>query len=101
MKKTSDEILYQEESGYKDLLLRKNMKMRIMETLFFVVGMLLLSQFFNTQSPAFKVLAFAIAIAVVCLAPFVYKYTLRPSYKLTKTHLIVSMGGRETRYPLS
>jgi hypothetical protein len=101
MKKTSDEILYQEESGYKDLLLRKNMKMRIMETLFFVVGMLLLSQFFNTQTPAFKVLAFAIAIAVVGLAPFVYKYTLRPSYKLTRTHLIVSMGGRETSYPLS
>ncbi|MFY0545944.1 hypothetical protein [Brevibacillus sp. H7] len=101
MKKESDEILYQEESRYSDLLLRKNFRMRILESVVFVVGMLLASQFFTTQSDTFKVIAFAIAIAVVGLAPFVYKWVLRPQYKLTKTHLIISMGGKEARYPLS
>ncbi|CAM5796983.1 MULTISPECIES: hypothetical protein [Brevibacillus] len=101
MKKQSNDILYQEESGYKDLLLRKSMKMRIMETLAFVIGMLLLSQFFDSRTDAFKIFAFAIAIAVVGLAPFLYKFTLRPSYTLTKTHLIIRMSGQETSYPLS
>ncbi|USG66342.1 hypothetical protein NDK47_03145 [Brevibacillus ruminantium] len=101
MKKQDNEILYQEESGYKDLLLRKSMKMRLTETLAFVVGMLMLSQFFNTRTDVFKVMAFAIAIAVVGLAPFLYKSLLRPSYKLSKTHLIVTISGQETRYPLS
>lgn len=101
MKKGSGEILYQEESTYKDLLLRKNFKLRILETVIFVVGMLIASNFFDTNSNTFKVAAFAIAIAVVGLAPFVYKMVLRPVYKLTKTHLIVSISGQEREYPLS
>ncbi len=101
MKKESGEILYQEESRYADLLLRKNLRMRILESFIFVAGMLIASQFFTTQSGTFKVIAFAIAIAVVGLAPFVYKWVLRPQYKLTKTHLIISISGKETSYPLS
>lgn len=101
MKNQANEILYQEESGYKDLLLRKSMKMRLMETVAFVIGMLLLSSFFNSKTDTFKIMAFAIAIAVVGLAPFLYKWVLRPTYKLTKTHLIITMSGREESYPLS
>jgi hypothetical protein len=100
MRKESGDILYQEESSYKDLLLRKSWKMRVMESVVFVIGMLLLAQFFTSDSTTFKLLAFAIAIAVVGLAPFVYKFVLRPKYKLTKTHLIISMAGKETSYPL-
>lgn len=101
MKKASSDVLYQEESTYKDLLLRKSAKMRIMETVAFVVGMIILAQLFPRNDTAFKVLAFAIAIAVVGLAPFLYKAVLRPVYKLTKTHLIISIAGKETSYPLS
>jgi hypothetical protein len=101
MKKESGDILYQEESSYKDLLLRKSWKMRIFESVVFVVGMLLLAQFFTNDSATFKLLAFAIAIAVVGLAPFVYKFVLRPKYTLTKTHLIISIAGKEASYPLN
>jgi hypothetical protein len=101
MKKESGDILYQEESSYKDLLLRKSWKMRIFESVVFVIGMLLLAQFFTSDSATFKLLAFAIAIAVVGLAPFVYKIALRPKYTLTKTHLIISIAGKETSYPLN
>jgi len=101
MKKESGDIIYQEESRYADLLLRKNVRMRILESVVFVVGMLIASQLFPTESGTFKVIAFAIAIAVVGLAPYVYKWVLRPKYTLTKTHLIISLGGRETSYPLS
>ncbi|MGZ0050995.1 hypothetical protein [Brevibacillus gelatini] len=101
MKKPSTEVLYQEESAYKDMLLRKSWRMRIGETVAFVLGMMILSQFFPSNDTTFKVLAFAIAIAVVGLSPFLYKAMLRPVYKLTKTHLIVSISGKETSYPLS
>ena len=101
MKKMSSEVLYQEESGYKDLLLRKSMKLRILETVAFAVGMVTLAQFFPSNDTAFKVLAIVIAIAVVGLAPFLYKAVLRPVYKLTRTHLIISLSGKENSYPLS
>lgn len=99
--KPQTEVLYQEESTYKDVLLRKSWRMRIMESVAFVLGMLILTQIFPSHNTAFKVLAFAIAIAVVGLSPFLYKSILRPVYKLTKTHLIISMSGKESSYPLS
>jgi len=101
MKKPTTDVLYQEESTYKDMLLRKTWRMRISETIAFVLGMMILAQILPSNNTAFKVLAFAIAIAVVGLAPFLYKSTLRPMYKLTKTHLIITMSGKETSYPLS
>jgi hypothetical protein len=101
MKRETGEIVYQADATYKDLLLRKNIKLRILESVVFVVGMLLLSGFFDTRTTTFKVLAFAIAIAVVGLAPFLYKLVLKPRYILTKTHLIVSISGQERKYPLS
>lgn len=101
MRKPSNEVLYEEASTYKDMLLRKSWKMRINETVLFVLGMMILAQFFPTNDTRFKVLVFAIAIAVVGLSPFMYKSVLRPVYKLTKTHLIISMSGQEKSYPLS
>ncbi|UFJ40943.1 hypothetical protein LOK74_23650 [Brevibacillus humidisoli] len=101
MKKRTEEVLFQAEASYKDLLLRKNMKLRIWETAVFVVGMVLLSVLFGSQSNTFKLLAFAIAFGVVGLSPFLYKAVLRPRYTLTKSHLIVSIAGQERSYPLS
>ncbi|WP_126425053.1 hypothetical protein [Brevibacillus marinus] len=101
MKKRADDVLFEAEASYKDLLLRKNMKLRIWETVLFVIGMVLLSVFFETRSDAFKVLAFVIAFAVVGLSPFLYKAILRPRYTLTKSHLIISIAGQERAYPLS
>ncbi len=101
MKKPNDEILLQVDSSYGDLILRKNLRMRIIETLVFIVGLFVSANILNTQSAAFKVSAFAIAAAVIGLAPFVYKAVLRPRYTLTKTHLIVSISGKETAYPLT
>ncbi|MFD2369613.1 hypothetical protein ACFSO0_06510 [Brevibacillus sp. GCM10020057] len=101
MKKPSTDVLYEEASTYKDMLLRKSVRMRVMETVVFVLGMLILGQIIPSNNTAFKVLAFAIAIAVVGLSPLLYKAILRPVYKLTKTHLIISMSGKEASYPLS
>ncbi|GIO09340.1 hypothetical protein J31TS6_53680 [Brevibacillus reuszeri] len=101
MKKPTTDVLYQEESSYKDMLLRKTWRMRISETILFVIGMMILAQILPTNNTTFKVLAFSIAIAVVGLSPFLYKSILRPMYKLTKTHLIITMSGQETSYPLS
>jgi len=89
------------ESTYKDLLLRKSVKMRVNETILFVLGMLVLSNMFDTNSNLFKVLAFAVAIAVVGLSPFFYKAVMKPRYTLTRTHLIVSISGQERSYPLN
>lgn len=100
MKKTNNEILFQAESTYSDLLMRKSLKLRILETCLFLFGMLFASNFMDTKSGTFKVVAIAIAIAVVALAPFAYKMVLRPRYTLTKTQLIISISGKETAYPL-
>ncbi|MBO8164051.1 MAG: hypothetical protein H0Z34_10085 [Brevibacillus sp.] len=96
-----EEVLFEAEATYKDLLLRKNLKMRIWETVLFVAGIMLLSVLFGSRSTEFKLLAFAIAIAVVGLSPFLYKAVLRPRYTLTKSHLIISIAGRERTYPLT
>ncbi|NGQ96028.1 hypothetical protein G3578_12755 [Brevibacillus sp. SYP-B805] len=101
MKRQTGDILFQAESTYADLLLRKGVKLRLLESLVFVVGMLLASGYFDTRTTTFKILAFAIAIAVVGLSPFVYKAVLRPRYTLTKTHLIISLAGKEREIPLS
>ncbi|MGD8192632.1 hypothetical protein ACQCN2_21905 [Brevibacillus ginsengisoli] len=100
MKKSNDEILFQSESGYSDLLMRKSLKLRILETCLFLFGMLFASNFIDAKSGTFKVIAISIAIAVVGLAPFFYKMVLRPRYTLTKTQLIVSISGKETAYSL-
>jgi len=94
------EIVYQADATYKDLLLRKNLKLRVFESVVFVLGMMAISGMFDTRTTEFKVMAFAIAIAVVGLMPFFYKAVLRPRYTLTKTHLIVSISGTERAYPL-
>ncbi|WP_134685629.1 hypothetical protein [Brevibacillus migulae] len=101
MKYRPPEVLMEVESTYKDLLLRKSLKMRVYETILFVLGMLVLSNMFGTESNMFKVLAFAIAIAVVGLSPFFYKAVMKPRYTLTRTHLIVSISGQERSYPLN
>ena len=93
--------MLQVESTYKDILLRKGIKMRIFETILFVIGMLLLSSFFDTRSDLFKLLAVAIAVIVVGLAPFFYKAVMKPRYTLTRTHLLISISGQERSYPLS
>ncbi|HZG14299.1 MAG TPA: hypothetical protein VE710_04670 [Candidatus Bathyarchaeia archaeon] len=101
MKYRPPEVLMEVESTYKDLLLRKSVKMRVNETILFVLGMLVLSNMFDTNSNLFKVLAFAVAIAVVGLSPFFYKAVMKPRYTLTRTHLIVSISGKERSYPLN
>ncbi|RNB91489.1 hypothetical protein EDM56_05490 [Brevibacillus fluminis] len=101
MKKGTDEILYQAEAQYKDLLLRKTFGLRILETVVFIVGMLLASAVFNSETLVFKISAFVIAFAVVGLAPFVYKVVLRPRYTLTKSHLVISISGKERSFPLN
>lgn len=90
----------QAEATYSDLLLRKSLKLRVLETVLFIFGMLFASNFMDTKSGVFKMIAIAIAVAVVGLAPFVYKMVLRPRYTLTKTHLIVSIADKETAYSL-
>jgi hypothetical protein len=101
MKRQTGDIVFQADSTYTDLLLRKGVKLRLLESLVFVVGMLLASGFFDTRTTTFKILAFAIAIAVVGLSPFVYKAVLKPRYTLTRTHLIISLAGKERKIPLS
>lgn len=101
MKNRAEEILLQEESTYKDLLLRKNMKLRIFETVVFVVAVLVLSGMMDSKSDLFKILALGIAVGVVALAPFLYKVVLRPQYTLTRMSLIVRISGQERKYPLS
>lgn len=96
-----NEVLYRAEATYKDLLLRKNLKLRIFETTLFVLGMMLASSILGVKSGSFKVSAFAIAIAVVGLMPILYQRVLRPVYTLTKTHLIVSIAGNERSFPLN
>lgn len=100
MKKSNDEILFQSDATYADLLMRKSFKLRMLETCLFLFGMLFAANFMDTKSDTYKVIAIAIAVAVVGLAPFFYKMVLRPRYTLTKTHLIVSISGKETAYPL-
>jgi hypothetical protein len=101
MKYRPPEILLQVESTYKDLLLRKSMKMRLFETVLFIIMMLVLSGIMNPETNQFKILVFACAIAVVGLAPFFYKAVMRPRYTLTRTHLIINISGQERSYPLS
>ncbi|MCF6093760.1 hypothetical protein L1765_07175 [Microaerobacter geothermalis] len=97
----NDEIIIREESSYKALLLRKSWRMKMGETLFFIFALLALGLILNSDSTTYKIGAFVAAALVVGLAPFFYRYWLKPVYTLTRKELIIETRNKKMRIPLS
>ncbi|WP_232699913.1 hypothetical protein [Brevibacillus daliensis] len=102
MKTQYGEVIVSDKATYSDLFLRKNPRMRILETIVFIVAIILLSLLFEDRNSAlFKVVAVGSAVVLLGLTPIIYKAVLNPHYTLTKTHLIITIRGVETAFHLT
>lgn len=98
--KKSQDIIYKEQSSFMDIFQKRPTRYRIYETLLYMVVMFLLAGYMPTDSGFYKVLAVLSAVVIIGGAPFVYRKTLAPEYVLTKTELIIHIGGKEKAYSL-
>lgn len=97
----SNEVIIKEVSSYKTLLFRKGMAYRILETVIFILGIIIAFYMIGENNLQFKLSAVAIAALVVGGSPFVYQALLHPTYTLTKTELWISVGQKEQMVPLA
>jgi capsular polysaccharide biosynthesis protein len=101
MKKQQGNILRHEEASAKDIYLKRPFKYKIIETLLYVIVMFGLLSFIPQNSTALFITAMAAAIIIVGFAPAIYKAILHPTYKLSRTHLIIKVGKNEESVPLN
>lgn len=93
-------VIRQESPGYGTLLLRKSGKVKMGETLIFIVILILLYAFLGYNHPYFKLGAVLIAIASLGLSPILYKGLVKPIYTLTETELVIQKRNKEERIPI-
>lgn len=95
------EIIKQEKPAYLTLMMRKSSKVKILETIAFIVLIMLLSVKLGFEHPYFKFAAIASAVLALGLSPLIYRFVVKPEYTLTETELIINKFSQETRFPLT
>lgn len=94
-------IIKQEKPAYFTLMMRKSSKVKILETIAFIVLIMLLSVKLGFEHPYFKFAAIAGAVLALGLSPLIYRIVVKPEYTLTETELIINKFSQETRFPLT
>jgi len=89
------DIVYQEVPSYKTLLLRRSSRAKIMETVIFLLFIIILGSTYGYHHPFFKILAIGSAIITIALSPLFYKLIVNPKYVLTKTGIIITKFNKE------
>lgn len=94
-------IIKQEKPAYFTLMMRKSSKVKILETVAFVILIMLLSAKLGFEHPYFKLAAITGAVLALGLSPLIYRVVVKPEYTLTETELIIKKFSQETRIPLT
>ncbi|MFT9848900.1 hypothetical protein [Aneurinibacillus sp. REN35] len=95
MKKQQGNILRHEEASAKDIYLKRPFKYKLIETVLYMIVMLGLLNFMPRSSVGVFIIAMGAAVVIVGFAPMIYKAILHPTYKLSRTHLIMKVGKDE------
>ncbi|MFV9511766.1 hypothetical protein [Tepidibacillus sp. LV47] len=94
-------IIFDEQPSYLTLLLRKSFLHKTIETIIFIVLVIILAFVYGNTGIIFKVGALISAGVVLLLSPFVYQLIVRPRYMLTETELIIEKMNQKKTIPLS
>ncbi len=92
-------IIQQEMPTYGTLFFRKSSKVRLFETLLFVILVFFMYASYG-YTTFFKLAAVISAIISVSISPLIYKLLYQPEYLLTETELIIKTFKKEERIPL-
>ena len=98
--KEKNQTIYKEFSTYSNIFQNRPGLYRIIETLFFIVVLFLVTAYVPSENSWSKLLIFSTAIIFIAGAPYVYQKLLSPRYFLTKNELIIQLGGKERKYSL-
>ena len=94
------DIIRQENPGYLTLLLRKSFRIRIAETVIFIILIIILGVNYNYQETNFKILAVISAFLTIGLSPVIYKIIVKPKFILTNTELVIQKFSKQIKIPL-
>lgn len=94
-------ILRDEYPSYFTILLRKSRKVKIFETIIFVVFIFTFSLIYNFTDNMFKIGAIVGGILVLSFTPIIFKLVVKPRYTLTDTHLIIEKLGSKKEVSLT
>lgn len=93
-------IIMQEKPAYFTLMIRKSSKVKIIETVAFILLILMLSYTLGYNHPYFEITVILSAVVAIGFSPIIYKLIVNPEYTLTETELIISKSAQETRIAL-
>jgi hypothetical protein len=100
MRKQQGNILLHEEASAKDIYLKRPFKYKLMETVLYIIVLFGVFSWFPGNSTAALVAATIAAVVIVGFSPMIYKALLHPTYKLSRTHLVIRIGNKEDSVPL-
>jgi hypothetical protein len=89
-----------EKTSYGTLLYRKTKTLRILESMVFLVGIVVVWRLFPLRSTGFVAGVIADVLIALFLTPAIYLILLRPRYALYQDRLLVRHGKKETIFPL-
>lgn len=95
------DMIREEIPSYFTVILRKSTKVKILETLIFLISIVGISLFFDRSSEFFKIAIISSAIVILLMTPFVYKPIVKPKFILTKTELIIEKSGKQEKISLT
>lgn len=90
----------QEKPSYLTLLFRKSTKVKIIETMVFIVLLLILVIVLGYSHPLFKIGAVLTAVITLGVSPIIYKIVVKPVYTLTEQDLIIQKANKATKVPI-
>lgn len=94
-------VILEESSSISTIFFRKSMKIKIIETLIFILLVIVLSVMFNSSDSIFKIGVIAGGIFILTFSPIIYKMIIKPKYILTDTHLIIEKAGIKKEIPIT
>ncbi len=93
-------IIREESPSLFTIFLRKSMKVKIIETIIFIILIFILSLMYNLSDNMFKMGAVIGGILVLSISPIIYKAVIKPKYILTDIYLIIEKAGNKREIPI-
>lgn len=94
-------IIREEYPSYFTIMLRKSTKVKIIETIIFIMLILILSFIYSFSDNIFKIGAIVSGVLVLFMSPIIYKAVVNPKYVLTNTHLIIEKSNTKREIPIT
>lgn len=88
-------VIRDEYADYKTIFFRKSLRYKIIETLVFIILLIIMIGLIETSTTEFKVGAIGLAVFILGFSPQLYKLVAKPRHILTDKELIIEKFGRQ------